>query len=519
VQKSWILIISITLSVVIPALGWSQYLRIGYQTAPSTIDPHLSSNTTTLQTLRHLYDPLIYTDGDNRLLPGLAVSWKAVTPTLWRIQLRKGVTFHDGKPFGAEDVVFSLERIRTIESSFNPFNIYVKPFKAVHVIDEHTLEIETKEPFPLMPRNLSQIYIASKAAGAGASTADYNSGKAAVGTGPYKLSKFLIGSQLQLVRNNAWWGPKQEWEKVDIKVMPNDAARMAALLAGDVDLIEQPALASLEQLKRNPNIAVVEKGTSRVIYLGLNQGGEPCPGVTGTEGKNPLKDQQVRRALSKAINRKAIVERILLGMGTPAGQVLPAGMAGHHPQIVADAYDPEEAKQLLAAAGYPGGFSLSLITPNDRYLQDEQVAQAIAQMWTRVGVKTAVEAAPFSAYRNALQPVLKHAVYLSGFGSTLGDVSAMINSAIAAPSKETGYGSQNYGHYANPKLDAVLKSSYAEMDEGQRNELLLQTVKMASDDVAYLPLHWEKTAWAMKKDLTYEGRVDQQTTATWAKPR
>jgi peptide/nickel transport system substrate-binding protein len=140
-------------------------------------------------------------------------------------------------------------------------------------------------------------------------------------------------------------------------------------------------------------------------------------------------------------------------------------------------------------------------------------------MWSRIGVKTAVEAAPFSAYRNALQPVLKHAVYLSGFGSTLGDVSAMMNSVIAVPNKETGYGSQNYGHYANPKLDAVLKASYSEMDPGKRNELLLQTVKMAADDTAFVPLHWEKTAWAMKKDLTYEGRVDQQTTATWATPQ
>jgi peptide/nickel transport system substrate-binding protein len=352
----FVLLVALLLSI--PTAGWSRDLRIAYQTAPSTIDPHLSSNTTTLQTLRHLYDPLIYTDGDNRLVPGLALSWKAITPTLWRIQLRKGVTFHDGKPFGAEDVAFSLERIRTIESSFNPFNIYVKPFQNVRVVDEHTLEIETKEPFPLMPRNLSQIYIASKAAGTGASTADYNSGKAAIGTGPYKLTKFLIGSQLQLARNDAWWGPKQAWEKVDIKVLPNDAARMAALLAGDVDLIEQPVLASLDQLRRNPNIRVVEKGTSRVIYLGLNLGAEPVPGVSDTAGKNPLKDARVRQALSKSINRPAIVDRILLGMGMPSGQVLPTGMDGHHPQVGPDAFDPEGARQLLVAAGYPNGFSL-----------------------------------------------------------------------------------------------------------------------------------------------------------------
>jgi peptide/nickel transport system substrate-binding protein len=304
--------------------------------------------------------------------------------------LRRGVKFHDGTPFTADDVLFTFERAPNVEASPSSFALYTKG-KTLKKIDDYTVHFITEKPYPLMPNDVSNIYIISKKHGQGAKTGDYNSGSATIGTGPYKFNEWVPGDRLILDKNPAYWGKQAQFDRVVFKPIKENPARVAALLAGDVDMIDLVPTADIARLKNNSDVVLSQGVSNRVIYLHMDQYRDESPFVREAGGKNPLMDQRVRKAISKAINRPAIVERVMEDVAIPAGQLLPEGFFGVSPRLKPESYNPEAAKKLLAEAGYPNGFGLTLHGPNDRYINDAKICQAIGQMMARIGIKAEVE--------------------------------------------------------------------------------------------------------------------------------
>ncbi|HEX7927868.1 MAG TPA: ABC transporter substrate-binding protein, partial [bacterium] len=315
-----------------------------------------------------------------------------------------------------------------------------------------------------------------------------------------------------LKRNPTYWGGVEPWEKVTFKPLTNDSARVAALLAGDVDLIEVIPSADLERIKRTASLSMFQVVSNRVMYLHMDSNRDASPFITGVTGKNPLKDVRVRHAISLAVNRQAIVDRVMEGLAIPANQLLPQGFFGYNPSLPPAKYDPDGSKKLLAEAGYPSGFGVTLHTPNNRYPNDEKIAQAIAQMLSRVGIATKVDAMPANVFFSR-GTNLEFSFLLAGWGSGTGEVSSPLRALLATYNKETGMGPTNRGRYSNPKMDAVLKEALETVDDAKREKLLQDAVKLAMEGYGIIPIHYNINTWASKKELTYVPRTDEYTLA------
>ena len=446
-----------------------------------------------------------------------------MSDTAWEFKLRSDVKFHNGAAFTADDVVFTYERAAKVPNSPSPFTLIARQMTRLEVVDPMTLRIHTKDAAPLLPLDLSGLPILSRSAAAGGApegktTAEFNRGEGLIGTGPFKFVEWQRGAQLVLARNDAYWGGRPAWAKITFKPLTNAAARVAALLAGDVDLIEDPPTADLPRLKKEPKLALAEAVSSRVIYIALDQFAEPSPGIPDAAGKNPLKDKRVRQALSQAIDRKGIVDKIMEGVALPAGDFLPSPAFGTRKDTQPDRFDAAAARKLLADAGYPKGFSITLGTPNGRYINDLKLAQAIAAMWARVGIKTEVEAtAPPVFFKN--RDEYKYSAYLAGWGSESGEMSNPLRSLVATPNREKGMDGANRGRYTNPAMDAKLEEAMRSVDDKKREMLLQEASKLVIADYGLIPLHFEPSVWAMRKDLAYVGRADQATLAQFVSPK
>lgn len=495
--------------------AWAAELRVGLKLEPSSIDPHYHNLSPNNAFARHLFDRLVHTDEKQRLKPGLAISWKPITDTTWEFKLRRGVKFHDGSPFTADDVLFTFERAPNVEASPSSFALYTKG-KKLTKIDDHTIHITTERPYPLMPNDVSIINIISKKHGEGAKTGDYNSGKAAIGTGPYKFVEWVPGDRLVLEKNPDYWGEKAKFDKVVFKPIKSPPARVAALLAGDVEMIDDVPTADIARLKNEPNVVLSQGVSNRVIYLHLDHDRDNSPFVTGTGGKNPLKDLRVRMAISKAINRKAIVAQVMEGIALPAGQLLPEGFFGVSPKLKPEPFDAEGAKKLLAEAGWGGGFGLTIHGPNDRYINDAKIAQAIGQMLTRIGIKTKVETMPKSVYfrrasRGGPEKTPEFSFILVGWGSGTGEASSPLKSLLHTYDKARGFGASNRGRYSNPEVDKLVEDALATVDDAKREKLLQKATEVGIGDLGIIPLHYQVNTWATRKGLAYTPRTDEAT--------
>jgi peptide/nickel transport system substrate-binding protein len=356
-----------------------------------------------------------------------------------------------------------------------------------------------------------------------ATTEDFNAGRAAIGTGPYRVVSHRSGDRIEFERNDNYWGDRAPFQRVLYRMITNDAARTAALLAGDVEFIDQVPTSDLAKLRQDNRIALSETVGLRLIFLGLDhlrQANENSPFITDNEGKplgkNPLQDVRVRRALSMAIDRKAIVDRVMEGAAVPAGQFLPEGVYTHVPSVTPPAFDPDTARRLLAEAGYPQGFRIQLNGPNDRYVNDARIIQAVGQMWTRIGVRTSVEAQPWTTFIGRAGRA-DFSAHLIGWGSNP-DGSHPLRNILATQTREKGWGSSNRGRYSNPRLDALLDQSLVELDEAKRVQLVIEAQRIAAEDVAVIPLHIQTNIWGMRRHLAHDARNDELTRAQDVRP-
>lgn len=510
-------VVATVLALAAPAVA--QDLRIGMKAQVDGADPH-QLYTPNRNVQFHVWEPLIWQDEHLRPVPRLATSWRATDPLTWEITLRDGVTFQDGTPFTAEDVAFSIRRAQHIEGA-RTYRVYLRDIASVEAVGPTTVRMRTNAPAPTLPSMLTSVGMVSARAAQDAQAADFNGGRAATGTGPYRWIRFTPGQDVQLERNDGYWGQREPWQRVTFRFVPNDSARVAALLAGDLDVIDTVPPGLFSRIRESERTHLLSATSSFTLYMQVDQKRDRSPFVTGPDGQpldvNPLRDQRVRQAITHALNRVAISERAMEGGGEPAGQFMPPGFVGHVPGLAPPAYDPALSRRLLAEAGYPQGFGITVHCTNDRFAGDGRVCQAVGQMLTAVGIRAQVDAMPAAVFFRRAGTALADpdfSMLMSIFSGLPGTGQENMASLLRTFDPASGLGASNRGRYSNPELDALLARADAEMDDAARERLVADATRMAMADAAIMPIFFWKGSWGLRRDLTMTPRGDQYTYAT-----
>ncbi|WP_312795735.1 ABC transporter substrate-binding protein [Tianweitania sp.] len=507
-------------TIAIPAMASAQEtpLTIGMSTTPTTLDPHEDSSAPNNATSRHIWDSLINLTGKSSNEPELATDWKAVDDTHWEFKLREGVKFHDGSDFNADDVVASLLRARDKPSQ--GFASYTRNITNVTAKDPLTIVIETKVPDPLLLNSVSRIRIIS-ADCKDAPVQDFDNGKCAIGTGAYSFVSYQPGSNLTVKRNDSYFAGASHWSNVTLRFLPDDGARLASLLSNEIDIIETLPADGMERVASSGNLQIINGQSSRFAYLGLDVSRDVAAFATAADGspldKNPFKDERVRKALLMSINRDAIVERIMQKNGTVADQFVAEGYAGHSDKVEKVAYDPAAAKALLAEAGYPDGFSLTLHGPAGRYVKDAEILQAVGQMFTRIGIKSKVEVLPWAMYSDKYSSG-DFSFFFGAWGVNTGETTNPTVALVATRDEKKGTGRYNGGGISDPKIDEVLAKASSTLDEAERKPLLEELSTQTFNNLWLLPMHYENVVLGAKKSVSYAPRGDKYTLAYEVKP-
>ena len=500
----------------------AQTLNLAVGAPVTSLDPHYHALSPNYAVADMLFDTLTSFDARARLGPRLAESWKPISEDTWEFRLRPGVHFHNGSAFTAEDVAFTLARVPTVPNSPSSYGIYTRAVRGVEIVDPVTIRLRTDGPYPLLPTDLGQVEMLDRETHEGAATEDFNSTKVAIGTGPFRMIAYRSGDRITYERNEQYWGDKPAWSRVNYRMITNDAGRTAALLAGDVDFIDQVPTSDIAKLRQDGRVRLSEANGLRLIFLFLDHLRDgPSSFVSGPDGqplpRNPLKDVRVRRALSLAIDRPAIAARVMEDAALPTGQFLSPGAYSYVPDLEPPRADLDRAKALLTEAGYPDGFRITLHGPNDRYLNDARIIQAIGQMWTRLGVRTQVEAQPWAAYV-ARAGRHEFSAGLVGWGISSAEATSPLRSLLATITPARGWGGSNRGAYSNPVMDAKLSEALRTLDDGQREALLQDATRLAIADVGIIPIHIQKNIWAMRRNFEHEARADELTRAQDVRP-
>lgn len=497
----------------------AQELRIGMKAQVDNADPH-QLFTPNRNVQLHVYEPLAWQDERLRPVPRLATSWRVLDPLTWEFTLREGVTFQDGSSLTTEDVIFSIRRAQEIEGA-RTYRVYVRNIVAMEASGPRTVVIRTNEPSPMLPSMLTSFGIVSAKAARDAQQSDWNGGRAAIGTGPYRWIRFTPGQDVVLERNASYWGGAEPWSRVNFRFVPNDSARVAALLAGDLDVIDTVPPSLHARVRESDRTHMLSATSSFTLYMQVDQKRDRSPFVTGPDGqaldRNPLRDRRVRQAITHSLNRTAIAERAMEGAAEPAGQFQPPGFIGHVPSIAPPAFDPALSRRLLSEAGYPNGFGITVHCTSDRFAGDGRVCQTVGQMLTAIGIRAQVDAMPASVFfRRAgtatADPDFSMLMSIfSGLPGTGQENMAALLRTFDAP---TGLGMANRGRYSSPALDRLLATADATMDDAQRERLVAQATTLAMEDVALMPIFFWKASWGLRRGLTMTPRGDQYTYAT-----
>ena len=505
-------------------------ITVGLAAAASSADPHFHNVGPNNMLARHLFGTLLRTDAKLVPQPDLATGFTLLDDRTWKFTLRPGVKFHDGTPFTAADVVFSLCRARPGVGPTQSFTLVPRIVDRVDVPDPLTIVLHTAQPDPIFAAEIAGFAIVS-AHGAGAATPSFDGGCGAPapppstafdggpmanGTGPYRLARYVSGETAVLEASPTYPGEKPRWDRVTFKPVPRTGARLAALLSGDFDLIENPAAQDLPTIRQRGGFAWVVTPSDRVIYLQPDIGRDRSPMAAGRDGLNPLRDPRVREAISLAIDRKTIAARLMDGMAVPADQYLAPGLAGTLPNPPPRPFDPARARALLAEAGYADGFTLTISATSDRYISDSQVAQALGQYLTRIGIRVTVDAMTQTVF---FPHRAKREYSLAMGGWAFDEPSSILRTWIASTDADRALGQSNYGGYHSAELDALLIPALEDMNPARRQSRLDQATTIALRDNALIPLYWETTIWAFKDRYAYTGRVDQLTDVDGLTPK
>ncbi|MGE5094425.1 MAG: ABC transporter substrate-binding protein [Betaproteobacteria bacterium] len=491
-------------------------------------DPHAQNEGLNNSINSEIYERLTARDKSLALVPSLATSWEAVGAAAWRFHLRRDVVFQDGTPFTADDVVFSVARAQLPSSNFK---VFAAPLGKARKVDAHTVDLELPRALPpaVLLENVNTIFIMSRAwsesHGAG-KPQDFKTGeetfasRSANGTGPYVLEKREAEIATVLRRNPRWWGQREgrfegNVDQIVYRPIKSDATRMAALLSGELDLVLDPPLQDLPRLAREPSVRILEGPENRVIFLAMDQQRDELRYST-VKGRNPFKDRRVRQALYQAIDVEAIRRQVMRGQSRPTGSMVPAPSAAF-PELEPRAwpFDPAASKRLLAQAGYPGGFGVSLDCPNNRYVNDERICTAIAAMLAKVGLETRVNAMPRAQFFQRVDQ-FDFSVHLYGWGGAATDPGFTLGPVLHSPGKQ-GKGDFNSGHFRDEALDRLIDESEGELDPARRRALMLEAFRRVRENIYVIPLHRQMIPWAMRTTVRTVHRADNFVEAIWTR--
>ena len=491
----------------------AQTIRVANQGDSLSMDPHSLNESLQLSVTGNVYEPLVGRNKDLSLAPALATAWKQTSPTVWRFELRKGVQFHDGTPFTADDVVFSFGRTQVEGSDMKS---YTNDFKEVRKIDDHTVEIETKTPFPILPDVISLVYMMSKKwCETNQATVPVDRRKGienaasfrANGTGPFRLRERQPNVRSVFVRNGSYWG-KIEGNATEVVFTPigNDATRVAALLSGEVDVMEPVPVQDIDRVNSSANTRAITGPELRTIFLGMDQKRDELL-YSNIKGKNPFKDKRVRQAFYQAIDIQGIQRTVMRGASAPTALMVGPGINGFDASLNTRLpYDPEASKKLLAEAGYPNGFEVAMNCPNDRYVNDGNICQAVAANLARVGVKINLQAETKGTY---FPKILRRdtSFYMLGWTPGTYDSHNALN-ALMRCVDDSGSGQFNLGAYCNPKVDELTKQIQSETDKTKRDAMIREAFKIHADDIGHLPLHQQALAWGVANNVSLAQLAD-----------
>jgi peptide/nickel transport system substrate-binding protein len=481
-----------------------------------TLDIHSQNNALGNGVHAAIYESLVYYNSRTfKVEPQLATAWKLINPSQLRVTLRSGVKFSDGSVLDVEDAIFSINRAMAKTSNFN---VFTQGIDKVVKVDANNLDIMLKGPNPVIVNQLTELRIMSKAwAEKNKSTEPKDiktkdesfAHRNAMGTGPFVVDSWQPDQKLVLKRNPNWWG-KLEGNLTEIVYTPvkQEATRVAAILSGEVDMVLDPNLQDLGRIRSTPNLKVLDGAENRTIFLGMDQFRDELPG-SNVKGKNPLKDVRVRKALYQAIDIAAINRVTMRGLSQPTGTMISPQVNGWTKKAdTRYAFDINAAKKLLDEAGYKDGFEVDFACPNNRYINDEEICQAVTAMWSKIGVKAKLRTLPLVTYFPMIQRY-EASIYMLGWGVPTFDALYSLQSLVRSVGAG-GDGNYNVGRYSNPQMDALVERIKKETDLVNRNDLIEKALLLSHQDVSHLPLHNQTIPWAMKKNVEMVHRADNR---------
>ena len=506
-----LLVLGLVIASLVSAAADAKTLHWANRGDPQTTDPHSQNEGLTNNLNELVYEFLVGRDKNLKLVPKLAVSWQQIDPVTWRFKLRPGVSFHDGTPFTADDVVFSYQRARADTSQLR---VYANAAGIPKKIDDLTVEFTTNGPNPIELEHIATINIMSKAwCEKNHATKPQNftqkeemiTAHQANGTGPYMLKSREPDVKTVLVKNPNWWGLKDEpidIDEADFNRIENAATRVSALLSGELDMVYTVPPQDIDRIANTPGMKIWQTNELRTIFLGMDQSRDELL-ESNVKGKNPFKDKRVRQAFYQAIDENAIAAKVMRGYAHPTGLMIGPGVNGYDSAIDKRfPYDPVAAKKLLADAGYPDGFEVGFDCPNDRYVNDEGICQAVVAMLAKIGVKADLLAqtrAKYFAKINA--PHYDTSFYMLGWTPGTYDALDALKALVATRGPNTKDGTFNIGGYSNPQIDDLISKIQIELDKEKRNEEIRQALLLLRDDFGYIPLHQQVVVWATRDSV------------------
>jgi peptide/nickel transport system substrate-binding protein len=510
-------------------LASAKTLRWSSQGDYVTADPHAQNELLTNSINGQVYEPLVTRGKQLEILPALAASWKQTSPTVWVFNLRKGVKWHDGSDFTADDVVFSIKRLQGETSNFR---VYGNAVGAARKIDDYTVELTTPVPNPVMLEMLANsLFIMNKAwceknkverSQDFKAKEETHAVRNAMGTGPFILVSREPDVKSVFKKNPNWWGLKEKgyWDgNVDEIVytpVKNEGTRMAALLAGDLDFVLDPAVQDVEKLKKEKSIRVYEGRENRIVFLGMDQARDQLL-YSNVKGRNPFKDKRVRQAFYQAIDVNAINRAVMRGLSVPTAINLPNPERAGIPKAMDKRYpyDVNAAKKLLAEAGYPNGFEVTIDCPNNRYINDEKICVAVAGMVAKIGITMRVNALPRAQYFPKVQN-LDTSMYMLGWGGATTDAIFTLQPVLHSRN-DKGDGDYNWGNYKYPEFDALIDEAKGDTDPKRRQETIIKAMKFHHDNILHIPLHLQVIPWASRANVEVVHRADNWLQVPWVK--
>ncbi len=499
----------------------AQTLRWASAGDPQTMDPYSQNENFTNNINHQIYEFLVERDKKLGFVPGLATEWKQTAPLQWRFKLRAGVKFHDGRPFTADDVVFSVNRAKEKTSQIAA---YASALGEAKKVDDLTVEFNLAQFDPVFLDHLNTVFIMSKSwceEHKAAKPQDFANKEEtytalnANGTGPFVLASRQPDIKTVLKRNPNWWG-KQEGNLQEVVYTPikSDATRLAALISGEVDFILDPPPRDLERLRNTAGVRVIDGPENRIIFIGLDQARDELL-YSSVKGKNPFKDLRVRKALYQSIDIETIKTKLMSGQAAPTGALVPTPIASFNDPDVEKRlpYDLEAAKKLMKDAGYADGFEVTMDCPNNRYINDERICQTLASMWARLNIKVRVNAMPKVTYFPKTEK-LDTSLYLFGWGGSITDAETTFT-PIYRNRGDKGIGEYNRGNYKDDELDALAAASSKEADPAKRKALIKQVFLRHNEQVHHIPLHRQFIPWAARSNVSVVHRPDNWLEMQW----